>query len=44
MADRDNNVYLAKLAEQAERYDGESCGDGIMLVPPKDPYPRGLVE
>ena len=23
MADRDNNVYLAKLAEQAERYDGE---------------------
>ena len=24
MADRDNNVYLAKLAEQAERYDGKS--------------------
>ena len=23
MADRDNNVYLAKLAEQAERYDGK---------------------
>lgn len=25
MADRDNNVYLAKLAEQAERYDGKSA-------------------
>ena len=23
MADRENNVYKAKLAEQAERYDGE---------------------
>lgn len=23
MADRDDNVYKAKLAEQAERYDGE---------------------
>lgn len=23
MADREENVYLAKLAEQAERYDGE---------------------
>ena len=25
MADRENNVYLAKLAEQAERYDGKSA-------------------
>lgn len=24
MSERDNNVYKAKLAEQAERYDGES--------------------
>ena len=23
MADKDDNVYMAKLAEQAERYDGE---------------------
>lgn len=23
MADRDDNVYKAKLAEQAERYDGK---------------------
>lgn len=23
MSDRENNVYKAKLAEQAERYDGE---------------------
>lgn len=23
MSERDNNVYKAKLAEQAERYDGE---------------------
>jgi hypothetical protein len=22
--ERDNNVYMAKLAEQAERYDGKS--------------------
>ena len=25
MADREDNVYKAKLAEQAERYDGELC-------------------
>lgn len=25
MSERENNVYKAKLAEQAERYDGESC-------------------
>ena len=25
MADRENNVYKAKLAEQAERYDGMCC-------------------
>ncbi len=25
MADREDNVYMAKLAEQAERYDGECC-------------------
>ena len=24
MSERENNVYKAKLAEQAERYDGES--------------------
>jgi hypothetical protein len=24
MADREDNVYMAKLAEQAERYDGLS--------------------
>lgn len=24
MADREDNVYKAKLAEQAERYDGKS--------------------
>ena len=23
MADKDDNVYMAKLAEQAERYDGK---------------------
>lgn len=23
MADREDNVYMAKLAEQAERYDGK---------------------
>ena len=26
MADREDNVYMAKLAEQAERYDGK-CFD-----------------
>lgn len=26
MADRDNLVYQAKLAEQAERYDGKGLG------------------
>ena len=25
MADREDNVYKAKLAEQAERYDGMLC-------------------
>ena len=25
MADREDNVYMAKLAEQAERYDGKLC-------------------
>lgn len=24
MADKDDNVYMAKLAEQAERYDGKN--------------------
>ena len=26
MADREDNVYMAKLAEQAERYDGKFVG------------------
>jgi hypothetical protein len=26
MADREDNVYMAKLAEQAERYDGKAFG------------------
>ena len=25
MADKDENVYIARLAEQAERYDGKRC-------------------
>ena len=32
MADREYNVYQAKLAEQAERYDGEFC----TYIPLKD--------
>lgn len=30
MAERDENVYLAKLAEQAERYDGKSLEDSAL--------------
>lgn len=30
MAERDENVYLAKLAEQAERYDGKSLEDSAI--------------
>lgn len=32
MSNREDSVYLAKLAEQAERYEGESTGLG--------PFPR----
>ena len=30
MADREDNVYMAKLAEQAERYDGE-CNTVVLF-------------
>lgn len=33
MADRDNNVYKAKLAEQAERYDGELAEIVFLTLP-----------
>ena len=33
MADRDNNVYKAKLAEQAERYDGELAEIVFLSLP-----------
>ena len=33
MADRDKHIYMAKLAEQAEKYDGESLyGLDVCLV------------
>lgn len=37
MSEREDNVYKAKLAEQAERYDGESYfrGEGDVKRPEK---------
>lgn len=32
MADREYNVYQAKLAEQAERYDGEPTASTLFMV------------
>lgn len=31
MSEREENVYKAKLAEQAERYDGEFCENEFFL-------------
>lgn len=36
MSERENNVYKAKLAEQAERYDGELNGLGGPSAPQMD--------
>ena len=36
MADREDKVYKAKLAEQAERYDGELC-EICRAQPPTSP-------
>lgn len=33
MGEREDNVYKAKLAEQAERYDGESFFDILLFLP-----------
>ena len=38
MGEREDNVYKAKLAEQAERYDGESSS----AVPGSSPGPRNF--
>lgn len=32
MSDREDNVYKAKLAEQAERYDGKSYHNFFVLL------------
>jgi hypothetical protein len=32
-ASREDSVYLAKLAEQAERYEGESYSDSLIAIP-----------
>ena len=34
MAERENSVYQAKLAEQAERYDGKICTISRSAPPP----------
>lgn len=35
--DRDDNVYMAKLAEQAERYDGKhTCRNVLYIYGPHD--------
>ena len=33
MTDREDKVYKAKLAEQAERYDGEICCISVAVAP-----------
>ena len=33
MGEREDNVYKAKLAEQAERYDGKSFFDILLFLP-----------
>jgi hypothetical protein len=33
MGEREDNVYKAKLAEQAERYDGEIVGSNPLRSP-----------
>lgn len=48
MSEREENVYKAKLAEQAERYDGEYGNtfssvmvvDYVIIIEPGDPGPR----